>query len=65
MPRKARAAVGGYIYHVLNRANGREALFHKAADYQLFEQILAEVHERLPLRILGYSVMKDHWHFVV
>lgn len=65
MPRTARAIVGGYAYHVLNRANGRLRLFKKAADFQAFEQILCEVLERVPLRILGYTLMGNHWHFVV
>ena len=27
--------------------------------------MLVEAHERVPLRILGYVVMGNHWHFVV
>ena len=65
MPRTARAIVGGYAYHVLNRANGQLRLFTKAADFRAFEEILAEVFERVPLRILGYTLMGNHWHFVV
>jgi putative transposase len=57
--------VGGYAYHVLNRANGRLRLFRKAADFAAFEQVLEEAFERVPLRILGYAVMGNHWHFVV
>lgn len=65
MPRTARTIVGGYVYHVLNRANGRLRLFRKEADFQAFEDIVAEAHQRVPLRILGYVVMGNHWHFVV
>jgi putative transposase len=65
MPRRARSIVGGYAYHVLNRANGRLRLFKKKADFAAFEQVLAEAHERVPLRILAYVVMGNHWHFVV
>ena len=36
MPRTARAAVGGLCYHVLNRGNGRQAVFHKDGDYAAF-----------------------------
>ena len=57
MPRRARAILGGYVYHVLNRANGRLRLFKKHADFAAFEQVLADAHERLPLRILGYVLM--------
>ena len=65
MPRRARSIVGGLIYHVLNRSNGRATLFRKAADYEAFARTLAEAHERLPLRILSFCVMPNHWHFVV
>jgi len=36
MPRPKRVALGGYCYHVLNRGNGRQEVFHKAADYAAF-----------------------------
>lgn len=65
MPRRARSLVGGYVYHVLNRANGRLRLFKKDADFAAFEQVLSEAIERVPLRILGYTLMGNHWHFVV
>lgn len=65
MPRRARSIVGGYAYHVLNRANGRLRLFRKTADFAAFDAIVAEACERVPLRILGYTVMSNHWHFVV
>ena len=44
MPRRARSIIGGYAYHVLNRANGRLRLFRKEADFEAFEQVLAEAH---------------------
>jgi putative transposase len=65
MPRRARSIVGGLIYHVLNRSNGRTTLFRKAADYEAFARTLTEAHERLPLRILSFCLMPNHWHFVV
>jgi putative transposase len=65
MPRRARSIVGGYAYHVLNRANGRLRLFKKNADFAAFEQVLSEAHARVSLRILAYAVMGNHWHFVV
>ena len=40
MPRTQRTDIGGYIYHVLNRANARVQIFDNDKDYQLFESIL-------------------------
>jgi putative transposase len=65
MPRRARSIVGGYAYHVLNRANGRLRLFKKDADFAAFDALIAEAVERVPLRIVGYTLMGNHWHFVV
>jgi hypothetical protein len=40
MPRTSRSAVGGVVYHVLNRGNGRMGIFRKPGDYQAFAQLL-------------------------
>lgn len=40
-------------------------LFKKEADFLTFEQTLVEAFERVPLRIIGYTVLRDHWQFVV
>ena len=60
-----RASVGEVISHVLNRANGRLPIFEKPGDYEAFERILAEGHERFTTRILAYCVMPNHWHLVL
>ena len=65
MPRTKRAAPGGYVYHVLNRGVGRMRLFEKPRDYEAFEEILSETLAKIPLRICAFSVMPNHWHFVV
>ena len=40
-------------------------LFHKAADYQAFERVLAEGLDRYPVELLTYCLMPNHWHLVV
>jgi REP element-mobilizing transposase RayT len=65
MPRRPRIAPGGLVYHVLNRAVARLALFEKPADYAAFERVLAEAMEKHPTRLLGYIVMPNHWHLVM
>lgn len=65
MPRRARNAPGGLVYHVLNRANGRLRLFKKPEDFLAFERVLAEAHAKEPIRILGWCLMSNHWHFVL
>jgi putative transposase len=65
MPRTARASAGGICYHVLNRGNGRATVFHKESDYAAFLDLLAAANERLPMRILGYVLMPNHFHLVL
>lgn len=65
MPRNARVDVGGEIYHVINRANGRLQIFNNDEDYQLFEQILLETKELFGMRIFAYELMPNHWHLVL
>jgi putative transposase len=65
MPRKARIAPGGMVFHVLNRANGRLRLFKKDEDFQAFERVLLEAHQRLPIRVLSWCLMPNHWHLIL
>ena len=51
MGRPKRAADGGLVYHVLNRANARMGLFEKPEDYEAFEVVLAEAIERTQTRL--------------
>jgi putative transposase len=65
MPRSARSAPGGLVYHVLNRANGRAAIFEKPRDYWAFERAIARTMEYVAMRVLAYCLMPTHWHFVL
>ena len=40
-------------------------MFRKDADFEAFERVMVEAHQRQPIRVLSYSVMSNHWHFVV
>ena len=65
MPRAKRITVGGYVYHVLNRANGRLRVFCEDADFLAFERILAEGVRRFGMRVCGYCIMGNHWHLLL
>ena len=65
MPRTARFAPGGMVYHVLNRGVAKQQLFFKDEDYLAFESVVAETLEKRPMRILAYCLMPNHWHFVL
>jgi putative transposase len=65
MPRRLRVSTGGLLYHVLNRAAGRERLFKKPEDFLAMLRVIDETHARLPIRIVSYCLMSNHWHFVL
>ena len=65
MPRTARVAPGGLVYHVINRGVGRQQLFFHDGDFEAFERIIAETLEKRAMRILAYCLMPNHWHFVL
>jgi len=65
MPRHSRISPDGFVQHVLNRGDHRETLFHKPADFRAFLALIAEAVSRVPIRILAYCIMRNHFHLVV
>jgi putative transposase len=65
MSRAKRITLGGYAYHVLNRANGRLRIFRKDNVFLAFEKILAEGIEQFGMRLCGHCIMSNHWHLLL
>jgi putative transposase len=65
MARPLRVDVGGEVYHVINRANARASIFHTETEYQHFEKLLKEAQKMFDMPILAYTIMPNHWHFVL
>ncbi len=65
MPRAPRVDIGGEIYHVINRTNGRLKMFSSDMEYRLFENIVVEGQRLFDMRILAYVLMPNHWHFML
>ena len=65
MARPPRIDLGDYVYHIINRSNGRAIIFHSATDYRDFEYLLNEVRETFDMRILAYVIMPNHWHLLL
>ena len=65
MPRTARASVGNMCYYVINRGNGRTEVFHKDQDYLRFTEMLGEAVERIPMRVVSWCLMPNHFHLVL
>jgi putative transposase len=65
MPRGARATQAGFCYHVLNRGNARQTVFHKDGDFAAFRTLLAQAGQRVAMRLLAYCLMPNHFHLVL
>ncbi|MBX3414978.1 MAG: transposase [Pirellulales bacterium] len=65
MPRPLRPIDDGLIYHVINRGNNRQDVFHKPADYQAFLQTLVDLKARKPFELYGYCLMRNHFHLLL
>jgi putative transposase len=53
------------VYHVVNRATERQALFVQDSRYELFLALLAVALQRFPITLLAYCIMPNHWHLVL
>jgi putative transposase len=40
-------------------------MFRKEADFEAFQDVIVEAHEKHPIRILSYCILSNHWQFVV
>jgi putative transposase len=65
MPRRNLHAGGGVVFHVLNRSVRRDQLFFNAADYSAFERVLRDALRQVPIRLLAFCVMPNHWHLIL
>jgi len=53
------------IFHVVNRGNARRELFTKPADYDAFERVMVEADAQVPMRVLAYCLIPNHWHLLL
>ena len=65
MPRRPRQGCGQLIFHVMNRAVQNLVLFECQSDYGGFIQIFLDTMARIPMRVLAYALMPNHWHLVL
>lgn len=65
MPRKPRIENSENIYHVINRGNSRSFIFDTEGAKNRFEITLAEAAIRNSWRILGYSILSNHFHLCI
>ena len=50
---------------MLSRAAGRFRMLKTRKDFLALEQIILQAQQRVPMRVLAYCLMGNHWLFVV
>jgi len=65
MARKLRVEYPGAVYHVMNRGDRREPIFHDAADREQFLATLGEACQKAAWEVHAFCLMPNHFHLVV
>ena len=65
MPRRARLAVPGIPWHIIQRGNNRSVCFYADTDYLRYLETLAEQADKYGCRIHAYCLMTNHVHLLV
>lgn len=65
MPRQLRIEYPGAIYHVMNRGDRREPIFHDDSDRQRFLATLGEACTKTDWQMHAYCLMHNHFHLVM
>jgi len=50
---------------VIDRGNGRRRVFHKDGDYQAFPKAIGHACIGVPMPVLAYCLMPNHFHLVI
>ena len=65
MPREPRLLLSQSYYHVMARGNNRMTLFHDAADYQRYLDLIGRFKAEHPFALFHYCLMPNHVHLLV
>jgi len=65
MPRVAGGLADGLYYHIIDRGNDSQEVFHKAQDYSAFQKLLLVSIQRYPVRLHAYCLIPNHFHLLV
>ena len=65
MVRPQRVEYEGAYYHVMNRGQGRQNVYHGERYYEYFLDCLEQAHKRFALEVHAYCLMSNHYHLLV
>lgn len=56
---------GSLIYHIINRGNRRDDIFHYKEDYQYFIKLLSYYSTKFKAYIYHWVIMPNHYHILI
>ena len=65
MPYRRKEFVAGHYYHVYNRGCNYEPIFSTHDNYIYLLQKVKRLLREIPLVIIAYCLMPNHYHFVI
>src|SRR5689334_7567220 len=65
MPRSARGLIGDSYYHVINRGNASQQIFHDEGDYEELLSLFEDALKKYSVRLFAYCIMPNHFHLLV
>ena len=65
MPRRARLAMAGIPWHIIQRGNNRSACFYADEDYRRYLDTLSEMAQKYGCAIHAYVLMTNHVHLLL
>ena len=65
MPRRARLAIAGIPWHIIQRGNNRSACFYADEDYRRYLDTLGEMAQKFGCAIHAYVLMTNHVHLLL
>jgi len=65
MPYRQHAFAPGHIYHVYNRGVNGMPIFASPANYVYLLRKLKRLRDELPIAVLAYCLMPNHYHLVL
>lgn len=65
MPRRARLAIAGIPWHIIQRGNNRSACFYAEEDYLRYLDTLGELSKKYTCAVHAYVLMTNHVHLLL
>lgn len=65
MPRQARIGLPEHVYHVTNRGNNRDRIFHEGEDFRKYFEILHRYKSKEDFRLYHWVLMSNHVHLLL